>query len=477
MPKLLTIDRLQLKRSLCHDSFYDFVRIFWSSVIAEKPSWNWHIEIVCLEMQRMAERVFKEEPKEYDLIVNIPPGSTKSTVCSIMFPAWVWTRMPSARSICGSYIYSLAMDLSRKCRNVLRSELYRSLFPEIELCDDQDAKGYYANTKGGMRLCTATDGGVTGQHGHFIIVDDPLDPNRAASPVEVKSCKRWMNETLSQRKVNKRVTPLILIQQRLHQDDPTGDMLDQSKRNPEIKVRHVCLPAEVEDEPKPARLRRFYKGGLMDPVRLPPEVLAEAKVRLGEAGYAGQFRQKPIPPGGAMFKVERLVLDTPPQRFVACCRYWDKAGTSGAGAYTVGVKVGKDRSGRFWILDVVRGQWDSARREQVIKATAELDGRQVEVGVEQEPGSGGKESAENTVRMLAGWKVRVSRPTGDKTMRADPFSVQVNGGNVSVATAGWTTDYVEELKYFPLGKYKDQVDASSGAFSTITGPIRVGGVK
>jgi predicted phage terminase large subunit-like protein len=132
--------------------------------------------------------------------------------------------------------------------------------------------------------------------------------------------------------------------------------------------------------------------------------------------------------------------------------------------------MGQDIEGRFWILDVIRGRWASNEREKIIKQTAIIDGRDIIVGIEQEPGSGGKESAENTVRNLAGWRVVVDKPSGadsSKELRADPYSVQVNNGNVSMIRADWNTDYIQELMFFPRSTFKDQVDASSGAFNTI----------
>ena len=119
------------------------------------------------------------------------------------------------------------------------------------------------------------------------------------------------------------------------------------------------------------------------------------------------------------------------------------------------------------MLDVVRGQWDSNERERVIEQTAQLDGPKVIIGLEQEPGSGGKESAESTLRRLAGYRVRVDRPTGAKEWRADPFSSQVNGNNVSMKRGDWNAAFLEELRFFPSSTYKDQVDASSGAFNML----------
>jgi predicted phage terminase large subunit-like protein len=178
-----------------------------------------------------------------------------------------------------------------------------------------------------------------------------------------------------------------------------------------------------------------------------------------------------------MFKTTRIEIDAPPKFFITKTRYWDKAGTKGGGAYTAGVLMGKSKDNLYWILDVVRGQWDSSEREKKIRQTAEIDGTAVKQVVEQEGGSGGKESAENTIRNLAGFRVFADRPTGDKILRADPFSVQVNAGNVRMVKAEWNLEYVHELTLFPMSKYKDQTDASSGAFADLAkAKRRIGGL-
>jgi len=165
-----TISEQDLIASICRESFVDFVKEFWSSIVPEDLIWNWHMDLICEELQYMAELVFAGEPKEHDLIINISPGSTKSTISSVMFPAWTWTRMPSARHICASHTYTpLGIDLSRKTRDVIQSEKYQLCFPDIELRDDQNTKGFFQNTKGGYRL-TVTVGGKSpvGMHGHFL---------------------------------------------------------------------------------------------------------------------------------------------------------------------------------------------------------------------------------------------------------------------------------------------------------------------
>jgi predicted phage terminase large subunit-like protein len=124
----------------------------------------------------------------------------------------------------------------------------------------------------------------------------------------------------------------------------------------------------------------------------------------------------------------------------------------------------------YYVLDVVKGQWSSLQRKQVMHQVAELDGHAVTIWTEQEPGSGGKESAQNTIRDLAGWNIRKERVTGDKVTRAQPYAAQVEAKNVRLLRGEWNESYLAELHGFPTGKLKDQVDASSGAFNKLTTP-------
>lgn len=466
--------------SLCRESFFDFVQEMWDTIIEEKPVWNWHIPYLCDELQYVAERVFAGKPKAHDLIINVPPGSTKSTIASEMFPAWAWSRMPSARFICGSYSHDLALDLSRKCRDIILSEKYQLYFPEIKIREDQNTKGHFVNTRKGYRKAVGTGNMITGFHGHFIIIDDPLDPKaaRSATEADLTGANQWMNETLPSRKVDPQLVPLILIMQRLHQNDPTGNRL---AKGPDAgKVKHICIPADSSYPIQPQHLAKRYKRGalgqsaLFDPVRMPREFLISQRATLGEYGFAGQYGQQPVPPGGGMFRVAKLHIGhEPPRHWKKLVRYFDKAGTEGDGAYSCGVLLGLDDIDRLWVLHVFRGQWEAYERERVFKQYATLDRQKykgkVRFGVEQEPGSGGKESAQNTVKNLMGFRVVIDIPKGDKTLRADPFATQVNGGNVWLAPGEWNSDYIDEMRYFPFSTYKDQMDASSGAFALLMG--------
>lgn len=457
--------------SLCRDSFYEFVQEFWDTIIPDKPHWNWHIKYICDELQKVAERVIADEDKEYDLVINVPPGSTKSTLVSRMFQPWVWTRLASCKFINASFEARLSNSLTRQSRDIVKSEKYQLYYPEIKIRKDLDGTSHYGNTKNGERISASVGGNITGEHANIFVIDDPINPKVAASESSLAAATAWLNETIPSRVKGIEKVPFILIMQRLHQSDPTAVFLETRD-----KVKHICLPAELLANVKPKKLRKQYKDGLMDPVRLNRRALKIQTKILGPFASACQFDQEPIPRDGAMFDPEKIQIEktAPPPKslkgnhLVERIRYWDKAGTTDAGCYSAGPLLGIDKNGHYWILDMVRGQWNYTKRELNMKQTAQVDGVSVRIGIEQEPGSGGKESAERTVSNLAGFRVKTDRPVGDKVLRAEPFSTQVNAGNVSMVEAPWNKDLLDELRYFPNSKYKDQVDALSAAFAMIT---------
>jgi len=476
-------------REMNNRSLYHFLQHFWPLVSPHTFQGNWHIEVLCSELEQLATRVGDHQPRDHDLIVNVPPGSTKTITCSIMFPAWCWTRWPWMRFICASYSGALSLESAEYCRELIRSTEFQIVYPWLDIKEDKDTKSNFKIvTKmttsvgrlpkiipGGSRYSTSVGGTLTGFHGDILIVDDPIKPDEAASDVMLATANRWIEQTLSTRKTDKANTPTVLIMQRLHQDDPSGHMLAKQKEN----IRHICLPAEARNyrsKINPPELYLRYKDDLLDPARMPWNVLADMEADLGQYGYAGQIGQDPTPPGGGMFKVDNFsTINTMPKAIDIrhTVRYWDKAGTEGEGAFTVGVRMSRLKNGKWLVEDVKRGRWASHERERIIRQTAEADGRQVDIWIEQEPGSGGKESAEGTIRNLPGFVVRAHKPTGaegDKVRRADAYSVQVNNGEFLIMNnAIWNREFIEEHRFFPFSTYKDQVDASSGAFNKLIG--------
>lgn len=492
----------ELRAEKCRRSFAYFVKEFWAEIDAEPLIWNWHLDVLCHEIEQVYRRVFARLPKLYDLIINVPPGTSKSKIVTIMGPVWGWLNDPTLKTINGSYSGDLSLEHADAARDLIKSLRFEVYFPNLKVRPDKDTKGSYQILYsagegrwrlGGSRYAASVGGAVTGMHAHVLNVDDPLNPKKAASDTELKQTNHWMEQTLPTRKVDKKVTPLILVMQRLHEKDPTGQLLTKRDAGKK-KIRLICLPGEIKDQKTAAKvsppcLKFFYTDQLLDTQRLDNDVLKELMADLGQYGYAAQILQAPAPPGGGMFKVENFkfadkekVLDFLVTDVV---RYWDNAGTDASenanACWTAGVKMGKLVPNNpfmcdFIVLDVVRGQWASEEREKHKKLTAELDGVEVKIYVEQEPGSSGKDVATATVVNMAGFAVYPETSSGDKVRRADPFSVQVNWGRVLLVRAPWNTDFVAELASFPNGRTKDQVDAAGGAFNKIHLAKREGGV-
>lgn len=480
-------NRNLLLGEICRRSFRQFIEQFWGEIIHEELYWAPHLDVFVDELESILYRVERGEESPYDLVVNVPPGTTKSTVFTRMFPVWAWTRSPWLRFLTTTYSSRLSLEHADDSRDLIRSTKFRSMFPELAIRRDKELKSNYKLEyldlrdrrwrQGGSRYSTSVGGTTLGVHAHIILVDDPLDPNRAVSEAELRSANHYLTQTLSTRKADKAATPTIIVQQRLSQRDPSGDLLDRKPN----KVRHVCLPGEIRSYPdsvRPPELKRIYQDDLLDPLRLPWSVLQDMEADLGQYGYAAQVGQTPVPPGGEMFKVDQLenrVIDQMPAEvnIVATVRYWDKAATEGGtGSRTAGTKMSLLRSGRIIVRDVKAGRWSPDEREDVIRDTAEADGSDVRVYVEQEPGSGGKESAQSTIRNLAGFDADTDKPTGDKKYRADPYSVQVNHGNVMLLRGDWNRDFIEEHRSFPYGKRADMVDSAAGAYNKITAKKR-----
>lgn len=462
MPRVTTEHRDDIERALCERSLAAFVRRAWPILEPGQPYVHgWHVDAICEHLEAITRGDINR------LLINIPPGTMKSTLTSVFWPAWEWgpSKAPHLRIICAAHEQGLAIRDTRKMRNLILSDWYQRLWPTA-LTSDQNQKTFYENDKTGFRQACAV-ASMTGRRGDRVVWDDPHSVEAALSDAYRETAIRVFQETLPTRLNNPASSAIVIVMQRLHEADVSGLILEN-----DYGYEHLCLPMEFEPERRCTTSIGFADprqddGELLFPERFSRETVDRDKRVMGAMAVAGQFQQRPAPRGGAFFEWQKLeIVDAlPPMTKVV--RFWDKAGTDGAGAYTAGVKMGVGKDGLFYVLDVVRGQWSAPQRERTIRATADLDGQQVKVWIEQEPGSGGKESAESTIRNLAGYSIEAERPTGDKTVRAEPLSVQVEAGNVRLLRGEWNQAYIDEMKTFPVGKYKDQVDASGGAFNKI----------
>lgn len=449
---------VQLVAEKCRESFFYFVKTFWDVIIKETPVYNWHIESLCHELQELSVSIVNREEKPYDLIINIPPGTTKSTITTIMFPAWLWTQDATLRIITNSYSMDLSIEHATKSRDIITSDKYRRLFPNVVLRRDKSAKSSYENTATGARYTTSTGGTITGKHAHIIINDDPLNPSQAASDVD-RATANEHTKTLASRKVDKKNTPTITIMQRLHELDVTGYILAKKGET----VRHICLPAELTDNVKPAQYREKYIDGLLDPVRLSREVLAEQLTDLGSRGYAGQYEQNPVADGGNIVKKEWFQYISPsdfsrlhgsePIIFFADTAYTEKEENDPSGIIGT-CKIGND-------LYVTCGKKVYMKFPELIRfmpTYVHANGYTRQSSVRIEPKANGisviqqlKDSTELNV-------TNTPTPTDDKNTRLNAASPSIECGRVILVAAAWNEEFVDEICGFPAKAHDEFVD-------------------
>lgn len=418
---------------------------------------NWHIDVLCDAL----EGVTRGDTKR--LIINIPPGTMKSLLVSVIWPAWEWASSPSLRHLTFSYGSHLTIRDNLRLRSIINSSWYQRNFA---LCmkGDQNEKVRFNTAQGGWRVASSVGGVGTGEHPDRIIIDDPLTADQARSEIERTNVNSWFGSTVSSRGISRDVR-IVVIMQRLHQEDLSGHLLAQGGWD------HIRWPMRYERNPpkglKPDKLdRRREEGELLYPTLFPESTVRTLELNLGPYGTAGQLQQRPAPEGGGLFKREWFKFVDVPPVMAQRVRGWDTAATEGAGDYTVGVRISRIGTD-FFVEDVVRGQLSPHGVDKLMLSAAAMDGISCKQREEREGGASGKAVVDVRAKTLLGYDYRASTISINKVSRAGPFRSQVEAGNVYLVRAAWNSDYIEEMCVFPTGKHDDQVDASSCSFNAL----------
>jgi len=425
---------------------------------------NWWTHEVAVALQEFYEDLIAG--KRPSLAIGAPPQHGKSWAATD-FIAWISGKNPDLKTIFASYSDDLGMRTNRDLQRMFASPQYRNTFPGTVT----DEHGWMFNTnliefagRSGSFRNTTIEGKINGMELHLGVIDDPVKGRAEASSKTTRDrVWNWFVDDWGAR-FNKDAGQLIIMT-RWHVDDVLGRFIERSGR-----VRVIDYPAiAIKDEE-----HRDEGEPLFEDLK-PLDFLLERKSLMSQASWESEYQQQPIIVGGGVFPIEKLttlpmMLDR--DKIMRSIRYWDKAGTSEGGAYTAGVLMHMMQDKTYVIEHVVRGQWSALEREEKIKYWAKADKANAkvggyEIGVEQEPGSGGKESAEATIRMLAGYKVFADKVSKSKDVRADPFAAQVQGGNIRLVAGAWQYALLDELESYPNGRYRDQADACAGAFNRL----------
>lgn len=440
------------------EDLYFFSRYMFKERRKYKWLHNWHHRVVCDALMK----VFRGESKR--LIINIPPRYSKTELAVINFMAWCFGKVPDSEFIHVSYSATLAANNAFQTRNLVQEVAYKRVFPDFKLRDDSKAKDDWRTAEGGVCYSQGTGGTITGfgagkfrdSFGGAIIIDDPHKASEARSDTVRKGVIEWFQNTLESR-TNSPDTPIIVIMQRLHEEDLAGWLLDGGNGE---EWEHLELSAIQPD------------GSALWPEKHSIEVLNRMELAAPYV-FSGQYRQRPSPPAGGFFKPDNIeIVDALPADITHQARAWDLASSENEGDFTAGVREAKGRDGYIYIVDVQHAQLGPDGVEKRIKQTAQMDGKAVAIRLPQDPGQAGKSQAKNFITMLSGFNVKAETVSGDKITRAQPFAAQVNVGNVKMLRGEWNKPFIEELRNFPNGKHDDQVDAASDAFDEVNEPPR-----
>src|ERR1700730_618737 len=416
---------------------------------------NWHIEVIAAKLAAVrAGRIRR-------LIINLPPRHLKSLMASIAFPAWCLGHDPSAQILCVSYGQDLSDKLARDCRSIMMCAWYRRVFP-TRLAAHRQAVQEFITTRQGYRLATSTGGVLTGRGADIIVIDDPLKPEEALSEAQRQAANEWYDHTLYSRLNDKRYGAIVIVMQRLHEDDVVGHVLGQEHWE---VVRFPAI-AETDEEHQietiwEAQCFTRRQGDALHPDREPLDTLDRIRQTIGEYTFAGQYQQSPAPLGGGLVKAEwfkRYRENERPERFDRIVQSWDTANKATelsdfSVCTTWGVK-GKD----LFLLAVFRRRLEyPALKRGVCDQQNLFDANVVLI---EDKASGTQLIQELIADGCHG--VTRYQPAGDKTMRMHAQTALIENGFVHIPeTAPWLAEYLHELAVFPNGKHDDQADSAA----------------
>lgn len=433
-----------------------------------RPGYQWyrHAEVLGDVLQRVKDGAIKR------LMVFEPVRHGKTEQAAKLFSSYMVKEYPDRFVGVASYGDDLAHSISRASRRFATAA-------GVEIAADSRAVGHWETTQGGGLWATGVGGAATGKGGHLLILDDPIKgADKAQSETVRNSTWDWWESVFSTRLEPQGA--IILIMTRWNEDDVAGRLLRMELQEETAERWHIVnLPAireelgEEQTWPSSCTVEPDWRkpGEALCPERYPLEVLE--RIRAGKPyWFAALFQQRPQARSSEMFpRTAWRVVDKPPAG-LTLTRFWDKASAdAGKGDFTAGVLMG-EIDGRFYVLDVVHGQWPAHERNEVMLSTAVADRSRfgaVRIRIEQPPGFG-VEATKGVIRVLAGFAVKGVPVKGDKTERAEPFSAQVRAGNVYLVAGHWNEGFKDEHGAFPRGSHDDRVDAAAGAFNDLAGP-------
>ena len=415
---------------------------------------NWHHKAIAWQLERV------QAGDNARLIVTMPPRYLKSITISVAWVAWMLGRDPSMNFVCVSYSNDLSQKHAGDCRAIMQTDWYRRIFPNTVLPRGGSGEMDFKTTKGGGRLSTSVGGTLTGRGGDIIVIDDPIKPDEAMSEVARKKVINWYANTLSSRLNNKEKGAIVLVMQRLHEEDLAGHLLDAGG------WEHLSLPATAESEERiaigKARKHTRQPGEALHPERENTARLEQLKKVMGSAVYSAQYQQAPIPAEGLYVKrhwLKRYITAPERQPGDLVVQSWDTASKDGALNDYSACITALMRKRQIYVLDAFRDRllFPDLRRK-VEELARKFDAGALLI---EDAASGAQLIQQLRDDKSKGIPSPIARkPEGDKITRFSAQSSRIEAGDLILPeNAPWLAKFERELLGFPNLKHDDQVDA------------------
>lgn len=399
------------------------------------------------------------------LIVNLPPRTLKSHAASVAFPAWLLGHNPAKQIICASYGQDLADKHARDCRTIMGSSFYKDTFSRTRLSADKSSVNDFMTTAQGFRMSTSVGGVLTGRGADMLILDDILKPDDALSETRRRAANDWFFNTLLSRLNSKEDGVIIIVMQRLHQEDLVGEVMERERWEvlslPAIAIEDEWIPFEG---PLGHGVFDRTSGQALHPERDSVETYQKIRASIGEYNFQSQYQQNPMPLEGGLIKREWLQyysLAAMPE-FRMIIQSWDTASKAGElNDYSACTTWGLC-DGKFYLLHVYRMRLNFPMLKRAAKELFErFDPRKLVI---EDKASGTALIQELKAEGIYGVELYQPGPGSDKFMRLAGQAIKFEDGRVRLPEeAPWLDEYVRELTGFPGSKFDDQVDSTTQA--------------
>lgn len=457
-------DLLAVERELCRRSLAEFAKRAWKVLEPATPlKWGWALDAICQHLEAVTSGEITR------LLMNVPPGTMKSLLTGVIWPAWEWGPQgkPEMRIVGTAHEETLAIRDSRRCRDLIKSVWYQTLWP-LEFARDLDGKREFGNVHKGFRQARAFTS-MTGVRGDRVILDDPISADNANSEAALEEARLAFTETLPTR-VNSEKSAIIVVMQRLNEKDTSGVILDMK-----LPYVHLCIPMRYEEGRRCItsigwKDPRQVEGELMFPERFAEPQVLELEKTLGSYGTAGQLQQRPAPRGGGIIKESwyRYYSSVPTLEWrIITADTAQKTGEEND--FSVLQCWGRSTIGQAVLLDQVRGKWESP--ELLVNARAFWNKHKMNNAVPlRSMQVEDKVSGTGLIQTLRreGVPIIGVQRSKDKLSRGHDSAPFIESGNVLLPIdAEWLSDFLGESSAFPGGAHDDQLDPMFDAIQAV----------